>query len=276
MGKIDLHIHTNCSDGIYSTEEVLTRAHKNGYTSISITDHDTTEAYDTAFTLAAEKNIELIPGVEISSEYKKRDIHILAYNFDLQNKRMKKLLHKIYKGRFVRARRIIKKLENHGLNINIDEIKKVAGERNLIGRPHIARVLMEKGYFSHPQEIFDKYLGDDGKAFVPKLTYKTGKIIQKIQQAGGVAVLAHPHLIKDDNIVKDIIEMGIDGLEVFYYKCTQTEKQRYNKIALENKLIRTGGSDFHGFMADDALKDFTAPASVLQELINYKSEANNE
>jgi len=212
----------------------------------------------------------LIAGVEISSEYQNRDIHILAYNFDLGNTKMKKLLHKIYKGRFVRAKRIIKKLADFGIDIDLREIKKVAGQRNLIGRPHIARVLMEKGYFKHPQEVFDKYLGDGGKAFVPKLTYTTQKVIRKIQQAGGVAVLAHPHLLKNDDMVEEIIEMGIDGLEVFYYKCSPVQKERYEKMALKNGLIRSGGSDFHGFVKDEALKSFSVPQLVLEEMKNFE------
>jgi hypothetical protein len=270
MGKIDLHIHTNCSDGVFNVEDILEMASANGYSTISITDHDTIEAYKTAFPIAKEKQIELVPGVEISSEYQNRDIHILAYNFDLDNKMMKKLLHKIYKGRFVRAKRIIKKLSDWGMDISLQEIKKVAGDRNLIGRPHIARVLMEKGYFKHPQEVFDKYLGDDGKAFVPKLTYTTQKVIKKIQQAGGVAVLAHPHLLKDDRMVEDIIKMGIDGLEVFYYKCSADEKERYDKLAQKNGLIRTGGSDFHGFVKDEALKTFSVPEQALADLKKYR------
>ncbi|MDN5354257.1 MAG: 3,5-nucleoside bisphosphate phosphatase [Candidatus Cloacimonadota bacterium] len=276
MGKIDLHIHTNCSDGVFSVKEVLEMAGNNSYTPISITDHDTIEAYDTAFPIAQAMGIELIPGVEISSEYKTRDVHILAYNFDLENKTFRKLLHKIYKGRFVRAKKIIKKLANSGFNVNLKEIKKVAGDSNLIGRPHIARVLMEKGYFKHPQIIFDKYLGEEGKAFVPKLTFTTEKVIKKIQEAGGVAVLAHPHLLKDDKMVKEIIEMGIDGLEVFYYKCTEQEKERYNNLALQHGLIRTGGSDFHGFMKDDALQNFSAPPLVLAELNKMKRSKQDE
>ncbi len=272
MKKIDLHIHTNYSDGLLSPEQVLKLAKEKNYDVISITDHDTIDGYNIAKEIAEDYDIKLIPGVEISSNHRGLDVHILAYNFDTNNHTFSELLHTIYKGRLLRAKKIVKKLNKMGFDIKFDEVNDISGENNLIGRPHIARVLVNKGYCYNTQEVFNKYLGEDRPANIPKPVPSTRKVIQAIHDVNGIAVLAHPFTLKNDRVFHEIINMDIDGLEVFYTKCSDEMIEYYNNIALEKNLIRTGGSDFHGDGLDlDLFGEDSVPEFVLDELEYFES-----
>ncbi len=272
MKKIDLHIHTNYSDGLLSPEQILKLAKEKDYDVISITDHDTIDGYNIAKEIAGDYGIKLIPGVEISSNHKGIDVHMLAYNFDTNNHEFSKLLHTIHKGRLLRAKKIVKKLNNMGFDIKLDEINDISGKKNLIGRPHIARVLVNKGYCYNTQEVFNKYLGQDRPANIPKPVPSTKKIIKAIHDVNGIAVLAHPYTLNNHNVFREIINMDIDGLEVFCTKCSEEMIEYYNNIALEKNLIRTGGSDFHGDGLDmDLFGENSVPEFVLDELEYFES-----
>lgn len=265
--KIDLHLHTNFSDGIFSPEEVLAMAAKNNYNVISITDHDTLDGYREAKKYLPEYDIKLLPGVEISSIHSNRDVHVLAYDVDEKNEKLDFLLTSIQKSRLVRAKKIIDKLKDMGIEVDFDKVRSLAGKYELIARPHIARVLVENGNCRTVKEAFDNYLSNSSPAYVLKETPSVQEIIDVIHQAGGVAVLAHPHTLFDDTMIDEFILMGLDGLEVFYAKYDKKMVDFYDEIALKNCLIRTGGSDFHGEMFDfDYFGEYSAPHFVVEEI----------
>ena len=267
MKKIDLHIHTNYSDGLYSPEEVVQLAIERGYDVISITDHDNIDGFLQVKDYAADQGITLIPGVEISTVHRNRDVHILAYNFDLENAALLDLMKRIYDSRYGRAETIIQKLNERGIKIDIEKVKSYAGRNNYLGRPHIARAMIEAGYCSDKYEVFDNHIGEHCYAYVPKYAPSSEKAIKTIQKAGGVSILAHPYTMGDDRLIYELIAYGIDGLEVFYAKSNDETVYHYNEIAQENNLIRTGGSDFHGEGYDlEIFGHYTAPESVLAEL----------
>ncbi len=267
MKKIDLHIHTHYSDGIFSPLEILEMAQKNNYDVISITDHDTLEGYKYAFQYIEKYNITLIPGVEISSYYKDKDVHILAYNFDADNKKLNDLLQNIQDNRMKRAEKIVEKLKNLGIFIQMEKVIAMAGKSNLIGRPHIARVLVKNGNCNNNQEAFDYFLGNDSPAYVKKRTPSIENICKTVEAAGGVTVLAHPHTLFNDNYVREILRKGVGGIEAFYSTYNNESIAHYSKMAKEFDIIRTGGSDFHGDLNDfDIFGDYSAPELVLKYL----------
>ncbi|MFO7895966.1 MAG: PHP domain-containing protein [Candidatus Cloacimonadales bacterium] len=267
MKKIDLHVHTSFSDGLLSPQEILELAKKNNVKIMAITDHDTFAGYEEAREIVADYQIELLPGVEISTTHKDTDVHILAYFVDVEDSALNQELEKIQQGRFRRAQKIVQKLAEFGLNLSLEKIIKLAGKNDLIGRPHIARAMVDAGFVANKNEAFDLYLADGGKAYYPKPSPDPAKIIQLIKAAGGVSVLAHPQTLGDDALIFDIIAMGIDGLEVFYAKSSYETTLHLDEMALKNGLIRTGGTDFHGDSFDEEIfQVFEAPASVILEL----------
>ncbi len=271
MKKIDLHIHTNFSDGIYSPREVLELAKESDHDVISITDHDNLDGYRNGKKIAKEMNIELIPGVEISCLHKGRDVHILAYYLDTDNEEINDVLKVIYDNRFHRANSMVEKLKEQGVSLDRDQIYERAGENNYLGRPHLAWALIENGYCRNKYEAFEKYLGEHCYAYVPKASPSVDRIIKVIRNAGGVSILAHPYTLRNDDYIYDIIKFGIDGMEVFYAKCNDETVLHYNEIAQSNMLIRTGGSDFHGEGLDlEIFKSYSAPEFVLEELKNKR------
>lgn len=272
MRKIDLHVHTNFSDGLYSPEEVLELAKDREYDVLAITDHDNIDGYLQIRNYAELLGIELIPGVEISTLHRQRDTHILAYHFDPENKALRELLKAIYDSRFGRAMAIIGKLNERGIKIDIEKVQSYAGRNNYLGRPHIARALIETGYCTDKYEAFDLHLGEHCYAYVPKYAPSAQTAISVIHQAGGIAVLAHPFTLGNDSLISELIAFGIDGMEVFYAKCNDETIYHYSIIAKENGLIRTGGSDFHGDGFDmEIFGNFSAPEKVLHEMQRSKS-----
>lgn len=267
MKKVDLHIHTNFSDGLLTPKEILEMAKKNKVEIMAITDHDTFDGYREVKQIAGDYGIELIPGVEISTSYKNKDVHVLAYYPDVDNKRLNVVLDEIQHGRFNRAKKILASLEGLELPLRLDRIIELAGKNDLIGRPHIARAMVDAGYVKNKNEAFDKYLGEGCEAYHPKPSPATKEIIKIIKNAGGISILAHPQTLNDDLIVQEIIAMGIDGLEVFYAKSSAETKERFNKMALENNIIRTGGTDFHGDSFDEEVfVRYKGPYSIYLEL----------
>lgn len=269
MKKIDLHVHTNYSDGIYSPREVLEFANQSDHGVISITDHDNLDGYRKAREIAKEMGIELIPGVEISCLHEGKDVHILAYYIDTENDEINGLLKVIYDHRFQRANMMIEKLKEQNIILDREQIYKRAGENNYLGRPHLAWSLIEKGYCRNKYEAFEKYLGEHCYAYVPKTSPSVERVIEAIRNAGGLSVIAHPYTLRNDDHVYEIIKYGIDGMEVFYAKCNDETVLHYNEIAQNNMLIRTGGTDYHGEGLDEEIfKSFSTPEFILEELKN--------
>ena len=243
----DLHTHTNFSDGSYSPEELVAAAKKIGLHYLGITDHDTVDGVRQLYEngLYPGRGINIIPGVELSANHPEKDLHIVGYNIDIYNEALLEMIDKIIEARWERFSEIIRILQSKKYNIREADVLKIAGTSRSIGRAHIARTLVKVGAFKTVREAFEKMLGKGCPAYVPRYQPEVDEIVDVIHQAGGLAMLAHPKLIGDDELVEEICKK-LDGLEV-YYPCHKPEDtQHYFFLANKYHLLITGGSDFHG------------------------------
>jgi predicted metal-dependent phosphoesterase TrpH len=244
--RADLHCHTNASDGTDSVEELLKKASELGLKGISITDHDTIDAYALAFDLSKRFGVSLLPGVEISSTFKGESIHVLAYGFSILNPHMIDFLSQQQKKRTERNARIFEKLKKLGIEIEESQVLKLSPHLHSLGRPHIAQLLMERGIISSMREAFDKYLGEGKPAYDPGERFEVPAVIEAIHKAKGLAVIAHPHLIKHKRILKYLLDLPFDGIECHYAKMLSSEERPFVQIAEKKGWLATGGSDYHG------------------------------
>ena len=250
--KVDMHVHSYLSDGTKSPFEILELAKNLNLSGLSITDHDTIEAYTPElFELANKLEIILIPGVEISSESFAQGVHILGYNFDIDNSSFRDFLKKVQEKRHQRNLMILKNLSNKKMPITVDELfdfaKKTLGvSQTTVGRPHIAQLMVEKGYTKTIQDSFDLYLNDKGSCFVQGFKFPSKTVIEEIHKANGIASIAHPNIIKNPKVISKLIEEKVDAIEVYYAKLYLHIEERYKRIAEKNSLLITAGSDYHG------------------------------
>lgn len=242
-----MHIHTSVSDGRLSPEEILREAKQAGLSYIAITDHDTVKALHKlqALHLYPSEEIEIIPGIEFSAHRIENEVHILGYHIDIFHEELQANLDKVVECRWKRFSKIICKLRALGYAITEEDVLAVAGKTESIGRAHIAQALVNRGFFSRLGEVFDEVLRKNGSAYVPHFRLTSTEIIRLIKKAGGIAVLAHPGLIGDERVVEQIIQEGIDGIEVFHPRHSIEKIDKYKKIAKAHNLIITGGSDYH-------------------------------
>ena len=265
----DLHTHTHFSDGSYSPEELVAAAKKIGLRYLGITDHDTIDGVRHLYEngLYPGRGINIIPGVELSANHPEKDIHIVGYNIDIYNEALLEIIDKITEARWERFSEIIRILQTKNYNIRETDVLKVAGTSRSIGRSHIARTLVKIGAFKTVREAFEKMLGKTGAAYVPRYLPEVDEIIDVIHQAGGIATLAHPKLVGDDDLVEELCKK-LDGLEV-YYPCHKPEDtQHYFFLARRYGLLITGGSDFHGASSRfvNELGDFTISDKLAEKL----------
>jgi 3',5'-nucleoside bisphosphate phosphatase len=260
----DLHIHTNYSDGIYTPEEIVRKAKEAGLTTIAITDHDTVDGIERAIIEGEKLGIRVIPGIELTTDLKDTEIHILGYFIDYKAQWFLKLLKKMRDDRENRVKKIAKKLKDIGISIDADEILKQSDGRS-VGRPHVARALLKKGIVSSIQEAFNKYLDSNSPAYVPHFKLSPAEAIQTIIKAEGVPVFAHPAVSACDEIIPELVKAGLAGIEIYYSKHSDFQIKHYLKIAEQYNLLVTGGSDFHGTMR---VKEKIGGASVPDEHID--------
>ncbi|MBP2071668.1 PHP domain-containing protein [Thermoanaerobacterium butyriciformans] len=247
----DLHIHTTKSDGTCKPKEVVQMAKNANLSAIAITDHDTLDGIDEAKEASELYGIEIIPGIELNSYDDRQDIHILGYFIDYKNNDLLEKLKDIRKSRINRAKLIISKLNEIGINITYDDVLSHTKESfSFIGRPHIAKAIVEAGYAKSVKEAFDKYIGEDKPAYVKRYRLHPFDSIKMIINAGGIPVLAHPGLLIDKEIIKHLITNGLKGIEVYHSKHSRADTEFFKNFALENNLLITGGSDFHGVDVD--------------------------
>ncbi len=254
-GRLDLHLHTTRSDGSLPPTEVLALAQKVGVSALAITDHDTVEGLPEAFEAGEALGIEVIPGVEISSRFGDNELHVLGYFPDWKDQDFLDKLATLRKARHTRNPRMVEKLNELGLALTYDEVKTLAGTDS-VGRPHIARVLMDKGYVQSAKEAFDRYLAQGAAAYVPRELPEPVEAIQWIRAAGGVPVLAHPTWVKLSGealvqLCRTLKEAGLMGIEVFYSTHKPQQTSEYLDLARRLDLLVTGGSDFHGITKPD-------------------------
>ncbi len=248
----DLHVHTNCSDGVLPTEELLAKAIGQKITHISITDHDNIDGYKIALQSELSKQIEIISGIELSCSENQREYHLLGYNFDIENKELSKHINKFRDIRIIRAKNMHNKLIGLGVNINFDDILEIAGNAP-IARPHIAKAIASAGYAENFYDAFSKFIGDDAPAYEPKIYFPVADGINIIHTAGGVAVLAHPANYVDENTLHNFIKSGLDGIEVVHPMHNITQRNKYKAISRKYNILQTGGSDFHGNRPTDEI-----------------------
>ncbi|MCB5263023.1 MAG: PHP domain-containing protein [Candidatus Cloacimonetes bacterium] len=258
--RINLHLHTRASDGSLSPAQLVKQAKNIGLDLISITDHDTMDAYKQI----PEDNapLRILPGMEISSMHQGNDVHILAYGCDFRNKALIELSENYLIGRRDRAIKMIELLSELGIDIEIEEVVAMAGSGELIVRPHIAQVLVQRGYVRTKNEAFEKYIGNFKPAFAPKPEVSVPDVISVIQGAGGFAVVAHPGKLSSPDLVEEFITYGLDGIEVWHPDHYQYQVDEFITIAQNNGLYMTAGSDFHGENKDSVLYD-NVPATEL-------------
>jgi len=242
----DLHVHTHFSDSTFSPLAVVREALKQGLSGLGITDHDTCEGVLPAREAAEGSWLEIIPGIEFSCSLKNKDIHILGYFLDCYNHKLQEQLRKFQGARVERIYKMIKKLKMQGVdNIIPEDVLRLA-ESDAVGRPHLASVLVEKGWVPDIRSAFDRYLAEDRPAYVPKFKQTPYDAIALIHQAGGVAVLAHPSITNIDELIAGFVDAGLDGLEVYYPHCYPNTIRYYEGLARKYHLLMTGGSDAHG------------------------------
>ncbi|MDR0516855.1 MAG: PHP domain-containing protein [Fibromonadaceae bacterium] len=263
MKNIDLHMHTLHSDGLLSVEELLLLASRCNLSCISITDHDTFAAYSTAPKIAESLEVELVPGIEISSMHNERDVHILGYFCDTQNADLLAALAVQHETRKWRVKASLEKLSKLGIEVSYEQVDWYCTGVS-IGRPHIARAMLEVGAVSSFNEAFDRYLKDGAPAYTPMTGFSPEKVISLIRNAGGVAVMAHPEYTNADYLIPKLVEYGIKGIEVYNYKTTKNIN-KYELIARKHGLIKTGGSDFH-YEGNPLFGTQNLPYSIVEDL----------
>lgn len=251
MLKVDFHVHTTSSDGVISPIEVVQRAHKNNVKYLAITDHDTLSGINEAFEESLKYDITLIPGIELSTQHNNESIHILGFFKDdsYKNEELIEELTKIKDHRIVRAKRIVHKLkETFNIEVNFDKIFKDA--KDTIARPHIAREIIKCGYPYTVDEVFDNFIGKSCKAYVPTLKLSTIDGVKLLKKYNAIVFLAHPKFIFNSSI-NEFLEMNLNGVESIYYQNTDEENHKFIKLANENNLLISCGSDFHGNLETD-------------------------
>lgn len=250
MKIVDLHVHSTKSDGSYTPRELVEYAVKKGLAAFALTDHDTTEGLAEAFLAAEGKEIEVIPGIEFSTEYQGKDIHILGLYIDYEGEEFRKYLKDFQESRRIRNEKMCKKLVEHGVDISYEELKeRFPGA--VLTRAHYARFLWEKGYVSSMKEAFDRYIGDHAPCFLPREKVTPVQAVKLILKAGGVPVLAHPVLYgmsdkRLEELVAELKEAGLKGIEAVYSTYNSGEERQMKKLAGKYGLLISGGSDFHG------------------------------
>ena len=242
----DLHIHTCFSDSTSSPREIAEQAKACGLSCIAVTDHDTVGGVPSTIAAGEELGVEVIAGVELSTHFQGKDIDILGYFFDWQHPLLKAKLEKLQNARLERMKIMIAKLAALGINdIALEEVQALTSDKSL-GRPHLATILVKKGRVGSVKAAFEKYLGEDGKAYVPKTTQTPYEAIEFLRQVGGVAVMAHPMSTNKDEIIASLVEAGLGGIEAHYPNCSDNIIHYYEGIAKKYNLVVTGGSDDHG------------------------------
>jgi predicted metal-dependent phosphoesterase TrpH len=278
LSYVDLHCHSTASDGTLPPAEVVRLARRNGLTGLALTDHDTVAGNAEAAAEAASLKIDFLPGIEISAEMPDPGtLHLLGYGIDPESPSLKNLTTELLAGRDDRNPRMVKKLNDLGIAVTMkeweDESKGV-----VLGRPHLAAILMRKGYVTSIKQAFDKYLAPGGTAYVDKERLPSSTAIDRIRQAGGVCVLAHAAQLRTDNdgqlnlIVKNLVDQGLAGIEVFHSDHDDAWVRKTLDLARTYNLLKTGGSDFHGSSKKDIdlglARDRRIPRDLFDTLVD--------
>jgi len=251
---IDLHTHSNRSDGTFAPAEVVRTAAEKRLEVVALVDHDTTEGLEEALAEGERLGIEVVPGVEFSAEHEATSVHVLCYWMDVSDAAFQEELERLRDDRFRRGERMIEKLRALGFDISFDRVREIAGG-DLIARPHVAQAMVEAGIVPTEKDAFDRWIGDGRPAHVGKHALDPVDAVAVIQGAGGLCVLAHPGMWGDqtsvpDELIEAMAAAGMVGLEVDHTDHTPEQRERYRTLAERLGLVPTGGSDCHGTRYD--------------------------
>lgn len=240
----DLHIHTHFSDSTLSPREIVEEACRGGLSTIAITDHDTIDGISESNYWGEQYGLSVIPGVELSANTLKREVHMLGYFIDMNSESLRTYLRTFRETRYKRAQKMVEKLAELGQRISFDRIKELAG-RGCIGRLHVAAVMCEARIADSTAEAF-QYIGQNGPCYVPKYHISPRQAIQIIRAVGGLPVLAHPGTLDYDEFIPQLISEGLAGLEAYHTEHPPKVEEHYRHLAEKYGLLITGGSDCHG------------------------------
>lgn len=245
--KVDLHLHSTASDGVYTPAEVVRMAAESGLEYIALTDHDSVAGIAEALAEAdRHPGLTVIPGVEISTDIAAGDVHILGYFVDWRNEDFVFKLSGMRDSREERGQAIIVKLAELGMPLEWSRVKEIAGDA-VIGRPHIAQAMLEKGYISSFAEAFEKYISRNGPAYAERIKLGPAEAVALIKSAGGLAVMAHPFTLPDvETLIQSLVPAGLAGIETYYSSYGEYEIEKLKRLAQKLGLAATGGTDFHG------------------------------
>jgi predicted metal-dependent phosphoesterase TrpH len=246
---IDLHTHTTASDGSLTPTQLLAHAKEVGLSALAVTDHDTVSGVAEAKAAGAEHGIEVIAGCELSTGEGKQSMHIVGLFLPDNPTKLQESLDFVLNARMNRNQLIVDKLNELGVDITLDEIK--AEAQGTVGRPHFAKVLLAKGVVNSIQQAFDVWIGNEGKAYIPRTRLTPAQAIDILKAEGATPILAHPYILglkphEMDARVAELAELGLEGIEAFYTEHSDSQTEQYKGLAKKYGLVVSGGSDFHG------------------------------
>lgn len=276
MGQADLHIHSTASDGRLSPAAVVKEAARRGLKYIALTDHDTVDGIAEATAAARDfPSLKLIPGAEISTDLPGGEAHVLGYFIDYKSRQLLEKLEKFRNSRLNRARGMVDRLDKLGVHLDWQRIEQIAGS-SVMGRPHIAQAMLEKGYIESFKQAFTDYIGHDGPAYVERDKLTPAEAVELIIKARGVAVLAHPFTVgQPEAMIAELKAVGLGGLETYYNGYSDEEIDRLAAMAQKYQLITTGGSDYHGIdSGETAIGDIDLPLESVEKLIEKARKIN--
>lgn len=262
--RVDLHTHTHFSDGTLAPEVLVRMAIERQLAGLSITDHDSVEAFDSARESAGAA-LELVPGIELSAALDGVELHLLGYYVDPLDEALVRRLDGFRAERLQRAHAMVERLRELGLPVDADEIVALAGP-GVVGRPHVASALVRAGHAGSIDDAFRRFLGKSGAAFIPRPAFHPEEAIELIHAAGGVSVLAHPGAMLSTEVVEQLKDIGLRGIEIWHPQHGPGTLRRWRAVAARLQLIETGGSDFHGPERGVDLGELGVPVAALARL----------
>ncbi|MGH2608081.1 MAG: PHP domain-containing protein [Tepidiformaceae bacterium] len=276
MAKGDFHLHSTASDGVQTPTWVMEKAAANGVSTLALTDHDTTAGYAEAHAAADRLGLRLIPGIELSTDYGKADVHLLGYGIDIESKPLQDFLLSQRDGRIGRVHEIVRRLGEKGMAIQADRVFEIAGEAT-VGRPHVARALVEKGHVASVQEAFDRWLGNGKYADVDREKLSPKDAMRMVHDNGGVVFVAHSIYMGEDwpATVETLAGWGLDGIETYYKHYDPVMVQRHRDVGRRLGLALSGGSDYHGLGNPDdrAVGDIPFPDDAVDAFVAFLERA---
>jgi len=261
----DLHVHSYCSDGMRSPTDAVEEACAAGLVAVSLTDHDTVAGLDEAMAAGERLGVQVIPGIEFSAHMDEREVHILAYFLDRRDARLIEHVERLRVYRHDRGKAIVERLNTLGVEVTIDDVLRKANG-GLLGRPHIAAAMVERGAVATKELAFDLFIGDRKPADVPKPRIPHDKLIAMVHSLGGVTVLAHPGKAVNEPLVARLAESGLDGIEVFHPAHQPPRIEHYTEMAERYNLLPSGGSDSHGEPDGARIGDYGIGAEAVAAL----------